>query len=60
MFEKVKRRKVYARFKENIWVADLAEMGLLSYKNQDVKYLFCVIDALTKYAWFKALKDKKI
>ena len=60
MFEKVKRRKVYARFKENIWVADLAEMGLLSSKNQDVKYLFCVIDALTKYAWFKALKDKKI
>ena len=32
MFEKVKRRKVYARFKENIWVADLAEMGLLSSK----------------------------
>ena len=60
MFEKVKRRKVYARFKENIWVADLAEMGLLSSKNQDVKYLLCVIDALTKYAWFKALKDKKI
>ena len=60
MFEKVKRRKVYARFKENILVADLAEMGLLSSKNQGVKYLLCVIDDFTKYAWFKPLKDKKI
>ena len=40
-------------------VADLAEMGLLSSKNQGVKYLLCVIDAFTKYAWFKPLKDKK-
>ena len=60
MFEKVKRRKVYVRFKENVWVADLAEMVLLSSKNQGVKYLLCVIDAFTKYAWFKPLKDKKI
>ena len=30
--KKFKGRKVYARFKENIWAADLAEMGLLSSK----------------------------
>ena len=24
---KFKRRKVYARFKDNVWAADLAEMG---------------------------------
>ena len=32
------RRKVYARFKEYIWAADLAEMGLLSSKNKNVNY----------------------
>ena len=54
-----KRRKVYARFKGNIWAKNLAEMGSLSSKNKNVKYLLCVIDAFTKYAWVKPLKDKK-
>ena len=30
---KLKRRKVYVRFRDNIWVADLAKMGSLSSKN---------------------------
>ena len=34
-------------------------MKLLSSKNKNVKYLFCVIDLFTKYAWIKPLKDKK-
>ena len=34
-----KRRKVYAKFKDNIWAADLAEMGSLSSKNKNVKYM---------------------
>ena len=29
------------------------------FKNQDVKYLPCVIDVFTKYGWVKHLKDKK-
>ena len=57
--KKFKRRKVYARFKNNIWAADLAEMESLSSKNKNVKYLLCVIDVFTKYAWVKPLKDKK-
>ena len=32
-----KSRKVFDRFKDNIWAADLAEMGLLSSKNWGVK-----------------------
>ena len=28
-----KRRRVYVRFKDNIWAEDLAEMGSLSSKN---------------------------
>ena len=34
-------------------------MGFLSSKNKSVKYLSCVIDVFTKYAWVKPLKDKK-
>ena len=53
-----KRRKVYARFKYNIWAADLAEMGSLSFKNRSVKYLICVIDVFVKYTWVKPLKHE--
>ena len=50
IMKKVKRRKVYPRFKDNIWAADLAEIKSLSSKNKNVKYLLCVIDVFTKYA----------
>ena len=56
VFDKFKRRKLYARFKDNIWAADLAEMKSLFSKNKNVKYL---LYAFTKYAWIKPLKDKK-
>ena len=61
VIKKFKRRKVYARFKDNIWAADLAEMGSLSSKNKNVRYLLCVIDEkdINKYALVKSLKDKK-
>ena len=45
--KKFKRRKVYARFKDNIWAADLAEMESLPSKNKNAKYLLCVIDVFT-------------
>ena len=54
-----KRRKIYARFKDNIWAADLIKMELLSSKKKNVKYLLCVIHVFTEYAWVKPLKDKK-
>ena len=57
--KKLKRRKVYARFKGNIWSADLIEMESLPTLNKSVKYLLCVIDVFTKYAWVKPLKGKK-
>ena len=56
VINKFKRRKDYARFKDNICEVDLAEMESLSSKNKNVKYL-CVIDAFTKYALIKPLKD---
>ena len=30
----------------------------MSYKDKNVKYLLCVVDAFTKYVWVKPLKDK--
>ena len=33
VIKKFKKRKAYARFKDNIWAAELAEMGSLSSKN---------------------------
>ena len=51
--------KVYARFKDNVWAADLAEMGSLSSKYCGAEYLLCVIDVFTKYALVKPMKDRK-
>ena len=53
VIKKLKRRNVNARYKDNIWVADLAEMDSLSSKNKNVKHLLCVIDIFTKYTWIK-------
>ena len=44
VIRKFKRRKVYAKFKGNIWETDLAEMGSLSSNNENIKYILCVID----------------
>ena len=59
VIKKLKNRRVYARFKENISVADLAKIGSLFSNNPNIKYLLCIIDVFTKYAWVKPLKDKK-
>ena len=49
VIKKFKRRNVYARFNDNIWAADLAEVRSLSSFNCGYKYLLCVIDVFTKY-----------
>ena len=42
-----------------IWGADLADMQLISKFNKGFRFLLCVIDILSKYAWVVPLKDKK-
>ena len=44
VIKKFKRRKVYARFKNNIWATNSAEAGsLIHIFNHGVKYILCVI-----------------
>ena len=45
----------YARFKENIWVADIAGIISLSSNNRNIRYLLSVKDVFTKYALVKLL-----
>ena len=59
IIRKFKKRKVYYSFKDNIWGVDLADMQLISKYNKGIKYLLCVIDLFSKYAWVVTLKDKK-
>ena len=60
IIKKLKRkRKVYSSFRDNIWSADLADMQLISKLNKGFRFLLCVIDICSKYAWVVPLKDKK-
>ena len=59
IIKKIGKRKVHAAFKDNIWGADLADMQLLSRYNRGIRFLLCVIDIFSKYAWVVPLKDKK-
>ena len=59
IIRKFKRRTVYSEFKDNIWGADLADMQLMNKFNKGFRFLLCVIDIFSKYAWVVPLKDKK-
>ena len=54
-----KKITVYSGFKDNIWGADLADVQLISKFNKGFRFLLCVIDVFSKYAWVIPLKDKK-
>ena len=50
IIRKIKKRKVYSSFRDNIWGADLADMQLLSKFNKGFRFLLCVIVIYSKYA----------
>ena len=56
---KFNKRKVHSLFIDNIWGVDLADMQLVSKFNKEFRFLLCVIDICSKYAWIVPLKDKK-
>ena len=59
IIQKFEKRKVYSGFRDNIWGADLADLRLISKFNKGFRFLLCVIDIFSKYAWVIPLKDKK-
>ena len=56
IIRKSEKRKVHSSFIDNIWGADLANMQLISKINEGFRFLLCVIDIYSKYAWFFPLK----
>ena len=56
---KFNKRKVQPPFIDNIWGADIDNMQLISKFNKGIRFLLCVIDISSKYAWVIPLKDKK-
>ena len=59
IIRKFEIRRVYSTFKDNIWGVDLADIQLLNKYNKGIRFLLCVIDIFSKYAWVVPLKDKK-
>ena len=56
IIKKIKKRKCYSSFRDNIWGADTQS---LSKYNKRIKYLLCAIDLFSKYAWVVPLKEKR-
>ena len=40
------------------WSIDLADMQIISRQNKGFRYLLCVIDVFSKFAWVKPVKTK--
>ena len=59
IIKKFKKGKVYSAFKNNIWAADLVDMQLISKFNKGFRFLLCVVDIYSRYAWVVPLRDKK-
>ena len=54
-----RKRKARSPFIDSIWDTDLADMQFISKFNKGFRFLLCVIDIYSKYAWVIPLKDKK-
>ena len=55
---KFKKRKVQLPFIDNIWVAELSDIWLISTFNKWIRFL-CLIDIFSKCAWVIPLKDRR-
>ena len=59
IIRKFNKRKAHSPFIDNIWGTDVADMQLISKFNKGFRFLLCVIDIYSKYAWVIPLKDKR-
>ena len=53
------KRKVHSPFIDNIWDKNLADMQLIIKFNKGSRFLLCIIDIYSKYAWVIPLENKK-
>ena len=58
IIRKFEKRKVHPPFIDSIWGLDLADMELIRKLNKGFRFLLCVVDIYSKYAWIIPLKDK--
>ena len=56
---KFEKRKVHSSFIDNVLGVDLADIQLISKFDKGFRFLLCVINTFSKYAWVIPLKDKK-
>ena len=59
IIRKLNERKVHSPFIDNICIANLADMQLISKFNKRFRFLLYVIFIYSKYAWVIPLKGKK-
>lgn len=53
-----KRRRVITKGIDDLWQADIVEMGAYSENNAGYRYLLTIIDTFSKFAWAVALRTK--
>jgi len=53
------RRRVNVYYKNDLFQADLIDMISYFRENKGYKYILCIIDCFTKFAWALPLKSKK-
>ena len=58
VIKKFPRRRVMAYGIDNIWGLDIADMNSLIKYNDQYRYILCVIDVFSKFAWSIPLKNK--
>ena len=56
--KKFLQRKTVVAGIDTQWQADLADLSKLSKSNDKHRYLLCIIDVFSKYAWVVPIKDK--
>ena len=59
VIRKFKKRKIHLPFIDKFWGADLADMQLISKFHKGFRFVLCVIEICSKYAWVILFKDKK-
>ena len=52
------RRRVISNYANEIWGADIVDFSDYKEFNNDYRYILCVIDVFSKFAWCEPLRDK--